>query len=138
MCQYRIGLTEEYEWLPADNYLRRYVDEIQWTHLSCFFLISLANYIRNQDLDAHFSVFFNILSCLIYQTTIINIWIEQQKIPEMKDSKDIINCNVSDNFGEAREYLMYEMLAYYMQMFCLIIFLIGAEFKAKNIFDEES
>lgn len=59
-------------------------------------------------------------------------------MPHMKEVGDLINCNVSDNFGEAREYLLYEMMAYYMQMFLLIIYLCMSEFKDKNILQEES
>ena len=59
-------------------------------------------------------------------------------MPQMKENGDIKNCNVSDNFGESREYLLYEMLAYYMQIFLLIIYLCMSEMKDKNIFHEMS
>ena len=29
----------------------------------------------------------------------------------------IKDCIISDHFGQAREWLMYEMIAYYMQLF---------------------
>ena len=56
----------------------------------------------------------------------------------MKENGEIKNCKVSTNFGEAREYLMYEMLAYYMQMFLLIIYLCMSQMKDQNIFTEDS
>ena len=50
-------------------------------------LISIAEKMNGSDLDAHFSVYLNILSCLLYQTTVIGIWLEQQKyIPMMAES----------------------------------------------------
>ena len=53
-------------------------------------------------------------------------------------NQEIRGCKVSDNFGSAREWLMYEMLAYYMQTFYLIIVLIVSEFKDVNIYKEET
>ena len=75
MCKFKDEDTGTFEWLPADWLLNYSINELKYTHLSCFFLISSAEYISQQDLDAHYQVFFNIISVLIYQTTIINTWI---------------------------------------------------------------
>ena len=65
-------------------------------------------------MDAHFSVFMNISSCVLYQTTIIEIWINQQKMPQMQEVDDVTDCIVNENFGSAREWLLYEAMAYYV------------------------
>ena len=116
MCEFRIDDSEKWEWLPADQLLITQVESIKWTHLSCFFLIQMAEIINLKDLDAHYAVYFNIASCLIYQSTIIENWIGQHKMPEMLQDENVRNCNVTDNFGSAREWLTYEALSYYMQL----------------------
>lgn len=56
----------------------------------------------------------SITSCILYQTTIIQIWIEQHRMPVMMDNDEIIDCKVNENFGSAREWLIYEAMAYYV------------------------
>ena len=58
-------------------------------------------------------------------------------MPELLKDEDVRNCNVTDTFGSAREWLTYEAVSYYMQLLQLIIILFASEFKAKNIFNEE-
>lgn len=58
-------------------------------------------------------------------------------MPELLEDEDVKNCNVTNNFGSAREWLTYEVMSYYMQVFQLIIILIQSEFRVKNIFHEE-
>lgn len=58
-------------------------------------------------------------------------------MPELLQDQDVRNCKVTDNFGSAREWLNYEALSYYMQIFQLIIIMFASEFKDKNIFKEE-
>lgn len=137
MCEYRIEDTNKFEWKPADLLMIEQVESISWTHLSCFFLIAMAEYMNGTDLDAHFSVYFNIVSCILYQTTIIGIWLGQKEMLALQDTQEILadgslgfgiqNCRVKDDFGQAREWLMYEMIAYYMQVFQLMLFLFRAE-----------
>ena len=84
---------------------------------------------NNSDQDAHFSVYMNIISCILYQLTIIGMWIGSHKMVQMKleDGDEMVGvkeCNIEDNFGYAREWLMYEMLAYYIQISQLILFLV--------------
>ena len=52
--------------------------------------------------------------------------------PKIKD------CIIDDHFGQAREWLLYEMIAYYMQLFQLILFVLSAEFLNKNIYHIEA
>jgi hypothetical protein len=111
---------------------------MKWTHLICFFLISLAEYISRDDLDAHYQVFFNITSVLTYQTTIIGVWLYQHCIPDKLSSRDeelpeVRNCIVDENFGDGREWLVYESMAYFVQLFQLLIILVCSEFYDKNI-----
>ena len=51
---------------------------------------------------------------------------------------NIKHCKVDDNFGQAREWLMYEVIAYFMQLFQLILFVLSAEFKDKNIYEQDA
>lgn len=74
----------------------------------------MAEYINSRDMDAHYTVFFNILSCLTYQMTIITIFLEQHKLQDLIKEEKVMECNVDHEFGAAREWLMYELTAYYM------------------------
>ena len=51
---------------------------------------------------------------------------------------NIKDCRIDDDFGEAREWLLYEMIAYYMQVFQLILFVFSSEFQNKNIYQSEA
>ena len=78
MCMFRGNNLEEgsnYELKAADSMLIDMKAEMMWTHIICFFLISIASWISVDDLDSHFQVFFNIISVLTYQITIIDIWL---------------------------------------------------------------
>jgi len=108
-----------YEFRPADSILKECSNSMKWTHLICFFLISLAEWISRDDLDAHYQVFFNITSVLCYQTTIIGVWLYQHCIPDKikaqeNDLPEIKDCIVDENFGSAREWLVYESMAYFV------------------------
>ena len=67
MCQFLKEDGENYELQPADTLLIEQVNSISLQHLICFLLISIAEFMNNTDLDAHFSVYLNIVSCLLYQ-----------------------------------------------------------------------
>ena len=87
MCLFRIGDTNEFEMLPADQLLHDQVVSISWQHFICFMLISVAEQMSAVDLDAHYSVYLNIMSCLLYQTTVIGIYLEQHKyLPMMTNT----------------------------------------------------
>ena len=67
MCQFKIDhpiVENSYEWREADYLFKTNVDEIKWTHLTCFFLIYIAEYMNSTDLEAHYSVYFNVMSCI--------------------------------------------------------------------------
>ena len=66
MCMFRIGDSNEFEQLPADILLRQQVDSISWQHFYCFMLISIAEKMNGSDLDAHYSVYLDVMSCLLY------------------------------------------------------------------------
>ena len=69
MCRWQtdiIGGIPQYEYRPADHILINNVNSIKWTHLMCFFLIQIAEYLNYTNLDAHFSVFMSITSCVLY------------------------------------------------------------------------
>ena len=71
------------------------------------------------------------------------MWLGSHKMVQLmkSDGESMVGvkeCLIEDNFGFAREWLMYEMLAYYIQMSQLILFLVLSETKNMNIYEEES
>jgi len=55
-CKFLINEDVEgrYEFRAADVFLTEQCNHMKWTHLTCFFLISLADWISRDDLDAHY------------------------------------------------------------------------------------
>ena len=60
-----------------------------------------------------------------------NINVRDEHEPRVK------NCQVGDDFGGAREWLIYESQAYFIQLIQLILMLMAAEFYGKNIYKLE-
>ena len=54
-----------------------------------------------------------------------------------EDEPRVKDCMVGNDFGGAREWLIYESQAYFIQLIQLILMLMAAEFYGKNIYTLE-
>ena len=97
-----------------------------YMRITCFFITMLGTFIKRYKFGGvYYKQIFNLISIIIYQTTIIECWTNRRRTANFVKSEDYESDNCqTGKLSIARYWILIEITAYYVNLLVLIISLI--------------
>ena len=91
-----------------------FVDCVQKTlimHIVCWFLTSLARYVRERWVDSYYTIILNLISVCWYQIQIIQIYLESGQADQalLHEINNHGFCTLTQDFGTTRHWIVIEI-----------------------------